>query len=149
MSTGTNAGATDSGYENKRVGTSIEEYRAKQRGRHAERTPGVDFMDVDDDGTPVEVKSTEVRVAVKWDENRSPRRGRYQLKEDNHRNLVDHGGEYDFALRDDDGLVAERTMTADEVDDLLDANDRTWPENSKLKLSWADIHDPADVPGES
>lgn len=133
--------------DNKEVGTSIEKYRAKQRG--GERTPEAWFDVEAADGTLVEVKSTERRVSVDWAENRDPRRGRFQIERSNHENLVDHGGEYDFVLRDGDDAVAETTMTAKEVDDLLDENDRTWPKNSKLKLVWSDIFDPADVPGES
>lgn len=124
---------------NKDVGTSIESYRADQRG--GERTPEA-WFDVEDGSTIVEVKSTEKRLS-------SGRRGRYQLEEDQHENLLDHGGEYDFALRDGDDLAAERTMDASDVEDLLDEKDLKWPRAGKLKLPWSYVHEPDDVPGES
>jgi len=96
------------------------------------------------DGTPVEVKSTEKDVTVNWDGSGRTRPGRYQLEHSNHRNLVDHGGEYDFVLRDGDEEVAVRTMDAAEVDKLINKENRTWPENSKLKLSYKDIHPEVD-----
>lgn len=132
--------------DNKQVGTSIEKYRARRRD--GQRTPEAWFDVEAADGTLVEVKSTERRVDIQWAEDRDPRRGRFQLVQENHENLVDHGGEYDFVLRDGDDAVAETTISAKEVDNLLDENGRTWPAGSKLKLVWSDIFDPEDVPRE-
>jgi len=128
--------------QNKQLGTSIEEYRARQRG--GRRTPEAWFDVEAGDGTLVEVKSTEKRVKVDWNDQGKSRRGRYQIIQSNHQNLRDHGGEYDFVLRDGDDTVAERTMTARELDDLLDEHDRTWPNGSKLKLPWSHVHPDAE-----
>lgn len=125
--------------ENRQLGVSVEKHRARERGPSAEHVGTEGWYDVYDDG-PVEVKSTERRVTVDWNGQGSSRPGRYQIEEDNHANLRDHGGEYDFVLRDGDQTVAERTMSAAEVDDLLTELDRTWPDGSKLKLSWRQVH---------
>ena len=134
--------------DNKQVGESIEKWRARQRG--AERTPEA-WFDMDDDGTPIETKSTVKREKQYWAEERKPRRGRYQIEESNHENLVDHNGEYDFNLRDreKDDVIETVTMSAEEVDDLIREKDLKWPDTGKLKLPWSYVHDPADIPGES
>lgn len=127
--------------DNRRLGVKVEEYRADERGRSAEHVGTDGWYDVEDDGTPVEVKSAEREVAVDYGNNDRTRPGRYQLEHDNHRNLVDHDGEYDFVLRDGSGTAAERTMPAEAVDDLIDDLNRTWPDPpSKLKLLWTDVH---------
>lgn len=128
--------------ENRRLGVQVEEHRADQRGRTAEHVGTDGWYDVEDAGTPVEVKSTKKAVKVNWDGSGRTRPGRYQLTHDNHRNLVDHGGEYDFVLMDADGdnQIAAETMPAEDVDKLINELDRKWPEGSKLKLSWKDIH---------
>lgn len=126
--------------ENKTVGRQIEKHRADQR--NGEHVPEAWFDVEDSDGTVVEVKSTERRLA-------GGRRGRYQLVEDQHDNLRDHNGEYDFVLRDGDGAVAQRTMDAEDVEELRQEKDLKWPDGGKLKLPWSYVHDPDDVPGES
>lgn len=125
--------------QNRQLGVQVEKSRARDRGGEHVGTDG--WFDVEDsDGSPVEVKSTEVEV-----ENPTETRpGRYQIDEDNHANLRDHGGVYDFVLRDGDVEVDVETMTAAEVDDLIDENDRKWPSGSKLKLSWKDVHGEVD-----
>lgn len=114
----------------------MEERRAEARnGRH---TPEQEYYDVMDDGTRVEVKTTQ-RIVKNPNYNR---KGRYQLEGDNHQELVEQGGVYDFMLRDDDGEVVEvKTMEAASVDNLLVENDREWPTGSKLKIRWDVIHE--------
>lgn len=124
--------------DNKTVGTQVEEYRAKER--NGERTPEAWFDVEDGDGTLVEVKSCDRRVAVTYGDNDHTRPGRYQIDEDNHYNLLDHGGVYDFVLKDGDGTAAERTMTAREVEDLREEKGLQWPESGKLKLLWKYVH---------
>lgn len=130
--------------ENRALGVQVEKSRADARGPSAKHVGTDGWFDVEDGQTPVEVKSAEKDVTVNWDDSGRTRPGRYQLDEDNHNNLVDHGGEYDFVLRDGKDTVAERTMTAAEVDDLIDELDRKWPTGSKLKLSWKDVHPEVD-----
>lgn len=121
---------------NKRLGTHIEEERAA--ARDGERTPDTDWYDVIDDGERVEVKSTPKHV----ENPTESRKGRYQLVADNHERLVDAGGVYDFVLRDhDDRIIDVVTLTAEGVDKLLADNGRKWPDGSKLKILWTDIHD--------
>lgn len=126
--------------QNKVLGRQIEQYRARQRG--GDVTPEAWFDVEAPDGTLVEVKSTERRLAY-------GRRGRYQIERENHENLVDHGGEYDFVLRDGDGTAIEETMDASEVEQLRQDHELKWPDGGKLKLPWSYVHDPDDVPGES
>lgn len=128
------------GEANQRLGRQVEKHRAKTRDGQHVGTDG--WFDVEgSDGTPVEVKSTQKEVTVNWDGQGKTRPGRYQIVKENHQNLVDHGGEYDFVLRDGEGNEIEtRTMTAAEVDELIRERGREWPENSKLKLSHRDIH---------
>jgi len=79
---------------NQQVGLAVERTVANDRdAEHLGDSGG--WFDVDDDGTPVEVKSTKKRLE-------SGRRGRYQLVKRNHANLRDHDGEYVFVLRDGD-----------------------------------------------
>jgi hypothetical protein len=126
--------------QNKQLGRSIEKYRA--RARDGETTPEAWFDVEASDGTLVEVKSTEVRLSY-------GRRGRYQLVEVNHENLLDHGGVYDFVLRDDGETAVERTgVPASTVEDVIDEHDLKWPDGGKLKLPWSYVHDVSDVPGE-
>jgi hypothetical protein len=127
--------------ENRRLGVQVEKFRADKRGGEHVGTDG--WFDVEGrDGTPVEVKSCSVRVETDTNEWTETRTGRYQLERDNHRNLADHDGEYDFVLRDDDNgePVDTVTMSAGEVDDLINELDRKWPSGSKLKIQWTDIH---------
>jgi len=120
---------------NKRLGTAIEERRAEARG--AEHTPEQEYYDLRDDGTQVEVKSTK-RTIQNPNYNRT---GRYQLEPENHHELVEVGGVYDFVLRNSENdIVDVRTLAAENVDRLLAANDRTWPTGSKLKLRYDQIH---------
>lgn len=131
---------------NKYLGEHVEEDRADARG--GERTPEA-WFDVDDDGTPVEVKSTERRLSY-------GRRGRYQIERTNHENLLDHGGEYDFVLRDGSGEDGEQYDTAatrigvdaSTVEAWREERGLKWPDGGKLKLPWSQVHDPEDVPGE-
>jgi len=120
---------------NQQLGLDIEEAVARERdAEHLGDSGG--WFDVDDDGTPVEVKSTEKRL-------QSGRRGRYQLIESNHANLRDHGGEYVFVLREGDSEVDRTTVTPSEIDDYVQAEDRKWPRGSKLKIPWTEVHDAA------
>jgi hypothetical protein len=130
--------------ENRQLGVQVEQYRARERGASAEHVGTDGWFDVEDGDTPVEVKSAEKEVSVDHDGSGRSRPGRYQLEHDNHRNLVDHGGEYDFVLRDGSDTVAERTMMAAEIDDLIDEQNRKWPDGSKLKILWTDIHPEVD-----
>jgi hypothetical protein len=125
--------------ENRRLGVQIEKARARARNGEHVGTEG--WFDVEDSGTPVEVKSCDVDTATNVNEWTDSRTGRYQLEHDNHRNLADHDGEYDFVLRDGDTEVDVVTMSAAEVDAWINENNRKWPENSKLKIKWTDIHD--------
>lgn len=125
---------------NKQVGTSIESYRAD--ARDGERTPDAWFDVEAADGTLVEVKSTERRLSY-------GRRGRYQIERTNHENLVDHGGEYDFVLRDGDSTAAERTLDASTVEEIRQEHGLKWPNGGKLKLPWSYVHEPENVEGES
>lgn len=126
---------------NRDAGIQVEQFRADARGRSAEHVGTDGWYDVEDGGTPVEVKSCQREVAVTYGDNDRTRPGRYQLEHDNHRNLVDHGGEYDFVLMDGDTAADVVTMDAEEIDDLVNEQNRTWPDSpSKLKLRWMDVH---------
>ena len=93
-------------------------------------------------GTLVEIKS----VMVVYGENQT--RGRYYLREQQHRHLLEHGAVYLFAVcvpapsRD---VIAVKIVPATIVDELvsswIDAGDR--PEYAQL--SWSRIFDPAEV----
>lgn len=120
---------------NKRLGTHIEERRAK--AREAQHTPEAEWHDLEDRGTPVEVKSTKKEVTNPTE----VRKGRYQLEGENHHQLVEQGGEYDFVLRDSDNkVIRTTTLKASEVEQILVDNGRKWPAGSKLKLRWDVIH---------
>lgn len=122
--------------QNKDLAEHIEEVR--QNDRSAEHTPDEEFFDLDDDGDLVEVKTTTRNV-----ENPSGvRTGRYQIEESNHRKLVEAGGTYDFVLRDENDAVLDvETMSAVELDELIEENNRTWPSGSKLKIRHDVIHE--------
>lgn len=125
------------GPPNRNLGRQVEQHRADARG--GEHRPDMDFFDVEaSDGTPVEVKSTRRTV-----ENPSvDRSGRYQIVGDNHEELVEQGGEYDFVLRDqNDDELETVTLAAEEVDRIIAENDLKWPTGSKLKLSYHYIHE--------
>lgn len=133
---------------NREAGVQTEQFRAEARGRTAEHVGTGGWYDVDDDGTPVEVKSCQRTVAVNYGDNDRVRPGRYQIDHDNHRNLVDHGGEYDFVLMDENGDSSLDVVTIDaaDLDDLINELNRTWPDSpSKLKLRWQDVHDEDEV----
>lgn len=117
--------------ENKAIGTQIEKYRAEERG--GERTPEAWFDVEGGDGTIVEVKSTMVRLE-------SGRIGRYQIEGENHRNLVDHGGVYDFVLRDGDHIADETTLSASEVERIRKEHNLKYPDGGKLKVPWTYVH---------
>jgi len=136
--------------DNKRLGTAAEEQRAE--ARDGRRTPEAWFDVEGDSEDVVEVKSTERRLS-------SGRRGRYQIKQYNHENLVDHGGVYDFVLRDTDGdswdledpddtAATRLSVPASTVEDWRQDRGLKWPDGGKLKLPWTDVHDVADVEGE-
>jgi len=118
---------------NKRLGTQIEEARAE--ARDAPHTPEMEFYDVDD-SDPVEVKSTAETVGEYYQ-----RKGRYQLIGDNHQQLHEAGGVYDFVLRLDNGDADLVTLTAEEVDAIIHNAGLEWPNGSKLKLRHDLIHD--------
>lgn len=126
--------------QNKQLGRSVEQYRAD--ARDGDVTPEAWFDVEARDGTLVEVKSTEKRLSY-------GRRGRYQIERTNHENLLDHGGVYDFVLRDGDSTAAERVgVPASTVEEWRQDRGLKWPEGGKLKLPWAQVHDPEQVPGE-
>lgn len=133
------ASASDgrSSNQNKQLGRRVEEYRAEQRG--GEVVPEAWFDVEGPNGELVEVKSTNVRLA-------DGRRGRYQLERENHENLVDHGGVYDFVLRDDPKTADEIVgKPASEVEELRREHELKWPDGGKLKLPWSYLHDVDDV----
>lgn len=120
---------------NKRLGTHMEERRAE--ARRAAHTPEQEWHDLEDGDTPVEVKTTK-RTVQSGDRERP---GRYQLEGENHHQLVEQGGEYDFVLRDSEGDVVDVvTKEAAQVEKLLTDAGRKWPVGSKLKLQWTAIH---------
>lgn len=122
--------------ENKRLAEHIEERRAQTR--RAEHVPESEYYDLDASGQLVEVKTTKRNVAS----DAGGRKGRYQIDESNHDQLVEAGGVYDFVLRDDDGDVVDvETRTAEAIDELVDERNREWPTNSKLKIRYDVLHD--------
>jgi len=120
--------------ENKRLGTHYDKARAEARG--ASHTPEAGFFDVDGE-TPVEVKTTAETIL---NPNRK-RPGRYQLSAQNHNQLVEAGGKYDFVLRLDSGGEQVRTLGARKVEEIINEQGLKWPKNSKLKLHQKYIHD--------
>lgn len=98
-------------------GTSIERYRAKERNGH--HVPEAWFDVEAEDGTPVEVKSTQRRLA-------SGRRGRFRFWQEQHENMEDHTGEYDLVVTEDDSTAFERTLSADEVSEVIEDAGISW-----------------------
>lgn len=125
----------------------METHRAEARG--GERVGSEVWFDVEGgDGTIVEVKSCERRMS-------SGRRGRFRLWLDQHRNLRDHSGEYDFIVTDDDDVVEERTLSAADVDELIDDEDLKWSlsgdaheKHRQIKLVWTYVLDPDELGGQ-
>lgn len=122
--------------ENKRLAEWVEEQR--RDARDAVEGPNSDFYDLEDGDNLIEVKTTSREVA----NPNGNREGRYQLEETNHRQLLEADGIYDFVLRDaDDAIEDVTTLEAAELEELIDENNREWPENSKLKIRWSQIND--------
>lgn len=103
---------------NAKQGESIEQYRARQRGDGADHTPD-EWFDVLDGWQPIEVKSTQRTLA-------SGRKGRFRLWRNQHDGMTEQGGEYDFAVIDDDKVWKETTVSADRVSEIIDENDLSW-----------------------
>lgn len=105
---------------NAKQGESIEQYRARQRGSDADHAPD-EWFDVMDGWTPIEVKSTQRRLA-------SGRRGRFRLWKVQHDKMEEQNGEYDLAVIDDDKIWEETTLSAEEVSEIIAERELTWTE---------------------
>lgn len=127
--------------QNQQQGESIEQYRARQRGSDASHTPD-EWFDVIDGWTPIEVKSTTRRLA-------SGRRGRWRLWKSQHEKLLEQEGEYDLAVIEDDDLVAEKTLSAKEMDEVINEANLSWTSagdshsmpSQQVKIPWNYVFD--------
>jgi hypothetical protein len=109
------------------AGEQAEKYIARRED--GEHHPEAWYDVTDRGGTIREVKSAKRRVK----NGDYTRLGRFRLRKEQHINLRDHGGKYDFLLRSGE----EKTLSPDEVDDLIDEHDVSWTSpgpHAKLKV---------------
>lgn len=100
-----------------------------------------------EDGTPVEIKAAQRRLA-------SGERGRYYIRQRQHERLYAEGAAYLFAVYDpaSEDVLAMHVAPAEAVDALLPqgwtaVRDEDRREKGYRQLAWSNLFDPADVEG--
>ena len=93
------------------------------------------LIDAEYKGRPLEVKTCQVWIYDACNAGKR-RRGRYYLKQDQHRALLSKNGLYAFVLLNKDGKVL--------LSKLVDANDISMPNRENWQLPWFKIFDDFD-----
>lgn len=115
----------------------------------AEHTISIGLVDLSDticveQGTPIEIKGARYRIS----DGTGTRRGRFYLKQNSHKKLLEAGGVYCSVVYNDDGILAVAWLKPETVDELVGSwSDVDRSHGNVALVNWSAILPPSIVNG--